>query len=145
MEGISYQSFINGEKMKSNILLILSVIVTVICSGCASADVLMLDESKEYDPTNNVLLLFDEPSKEFIIIAIIEGHGSQYNTDSQVLKSIRKSAKKIGAHAIIPLATDKEYVPPTTHANPVAGSPPITIAGGNKITTRAAAIRFVDE
>lgn len=129
--------------MKSGIFLILSI--AVISAGCASADVLMLDESKEYEPTENVLLLFEEPSEPYVVIAIIDGHGSQYNTDSQVLKAIRKSARKIGAHAIIPLATDKEYVAPTTHANPVAGSPPITIAGGNKITTRAAAIRFVDQ
>lgn len=129
--------------MKSGALLLLSIVLFFV--SCASADVLMLDESKEYESTDNVLLLFEEPEEDFIVIAIIEGHGSQYNTDSQVLKSIRKSARKIGAHAIIPLATDKSYVPPTTHANPVAGSPPITIAGGDKITTRAAAIRFVNK
>lgn len=128
--------------MKWGSLLIFSIIIL---AGCASADVLMLDESKEYNPTENVLLLFEEPSEPYVVIAIIDGHGSQYNTDSQVLKAIRKSARKIGAHAIIPLATDKEYVPTTTYANPVAGSPPITIAGGNKIITRAAAIRFIDQ
>ena len=124
---------------------LLRVAMVWLWGSWASAEVLMLDESKEYESTDNVLLLFEEPEEDFIVIAIIEGHGSQYNTDSQVLKSIRKSARKIGAHAIIPLATDKSYVPPTTHANPVAGSPPITIAGGDKITTRAAAIRFVNK
>ncbi len=76
------------------------------------------------------------------MIAIIEGNGSQYNKQSQVFKAMQKRARKIGAHAIIPISTDTEYVPTTTHANPVAGSPPITIMGGNKIIMKAAAIRF---
>jgi len=68
--------------MKSGTFLILSTVF--ILMSCASADVLMLDESKKYEPTENVLLLFEEPSDPFIVIAIIDGHGSQYNTDSQV-------------------------------------------------------------
>jgi|AntRauTorckE6833_2_1112554.scaffolds.fasta_scaffold79653_1 hypothetical protein len=122
-----------------------SFVLIAAISSCASSDVTLIDPSKEYSPTKNVKLLFEEPTREYEVIAIIEGNGTQYNNESQVLKSVRKQAMKIGAHAIFPMSTEKTYVPPTTHANPVQGSPPITIAGGNKITTKVAAIRFIDQ
>ena len=129
----------------NTIKLLISFLVLVTFLSCASADATLIDPSQEYPPTKSVKLLFEEPERPYKVIAIIEGNGSQYNNESEVLKAIRKKAGKIGAHAIIPLSTDKEYVPTTTHANPVAGSPPITIAGGNKITTKAAAIRFINQ
>ena len=122
----------------------ISVLLYLLLINCASANVNLIDSSKKYEPTESVLLLFEEPRRAYKVIAVIEGNGSQYNNESQVLKSIRKKARKIGAHAIIPIVTQKEYVPTTTHANPVAGSPPITIQGGNKIITKVAAIRFLD-
>ena len=127
-----------------NFRLLFFIFITSLLIGCASADVMLTDPSQEYPPTNSVQLLFEEPNKEYKVIAIIEGNGTQYNNETQVIKAIRKEARKIGAHAIIPLSTDKEYVPTTTHANPVQGSPPITIAGGNKITTKTAAIIFIE-
>lgn len=115
----------------------------LIITGCATADATLIDPSRRYEPTENVVLIVEEPNKPYEVIAIIEGNGSQYNNQSDILKSIRKEAMKIGAHAILPISTEKEYVPTTTHANPVAGSPPITLAGGNKIIMKVAAIRYI--
>lgn len=120
------------------------ILVMMIVTGCATADATLIDPSRIYEPTDNVVLIVDEPNEPYEVIAIIEGNGSQYNNQSDVLKSIRKEAMKVGAHAILPISTEKEYVPTTMHANPVAGSPPITLAGGNKIIMKVAAIRFVD-
>jgi len=121
----------------------LLLVLAVVYSGCASASVTLLDPSRQYPPTESVLLLLEEPSRSYEIIAIIEGNGSQYNNEAQVLKAVRKSARKIGAHAIFLITTDKTYVPASTHANPFAG-PPITIMAGDKIVMKIAAIRFID-
>lgn len=121
------------------------MITSIWLLNCASANVNLIDPSKKYESAENVILLFEEPQRAYDVIAIIEGNGSQYQNDSQVIKAIRKKAKKIGAHAIIPISNEKEYVAPATIANPVQGSAPIYIAGGNKIISKYVAIRFLDK
>ncbi len=103
---------------------------------------MLMDPSRTYAPTENVLLLLEEPENEFQIIAIIEAKATQYNTQSDAVKAARKEAQKIGAHAIIPMTAEKKEVQSDTMPNPVAGSPPIYIAGGTQITMKFAAIRY---
>ena len=110
--------------------------------GCASADVMLLDPSRTYAPTTNVKLLLEEPDQSYEIIAIVEARGSQYNNQSQVVRAAQKRAGKLGAHAIIPITTEKTNVAPQTIANPVAGGAPIYIMGGTQMTMKFAAIRF---
>ena len=119
------------------------IIIVYFVSGCAGADVMLMDPSRDYAPTDNVLLLFDEPENEYEIIAVIEAKATQYNSESDAVKAARKEARKIGAHAIIPLTTEKKEVQSETMPNPVAGSPPIYIAGGTQITMKFAAIRYM--
>lgn len=123
-----------------------TTITFVLCyllAGCAGADVMLLDPSKTYPQNENVRLFLEEPEEEYEIIAIVEAKGSQYNNQSEVVKSARKEAGKIGAHAIIPMTTERKEVASETIPNPFAGSPPIYIAGGTQLTMKFAAIRFI--
>ncbi|MCC5927029.1 MAG: hypothetical protein JJU41_10775 [Bacteroidetes bacterium] len=123
---------------------ILSLITAVfLLMGCASADVMLLDPSRSFPPTENVLLLFEEPEDEYEIIAIIEAKGSQYNNQSEVVRAAQKKAGKIGAHGIIPMTNERREVASEVIPNPVAGSPPIYIAGGTQMTMKFAAIRYI--
>ena len=112
--------------------------------GCAGADVMLLDPSKSYPPTENVRLLLEEPEQPYEMIAIIEAKGSQYNNQSQVVRAAQKRAGKIGAHAIMPISNESRQVSPQYVPNPVAGSEPIYIAGGTQMTMKFAAIRYTD-
>ena len=113
--------------------------------GCAFANVNLIDPSQKYEPSPNTLLLFTNPTQSFKVIAIVEGSGSPYNNESQVIEAMRIKAQSIGAHAVIIVNTEKEYVLPSTHANPVQGGPPIYLSGGNKIITKGYAIRFINK
>ena len=105
---------------------------------------MLTDPSRTYEPTENVQLLLEEPSRPYEIIAIIEAEGSQYNNQSQVVRAARGKAEKIGAHAIMPVANESRNVAPQMLPNPVAGGPPIYMAGGTQMTLKFAAIRFTD-
>lgn len=123
-----------------NLTVILSV--GVILAGCASAHVVMLDTSRSYPPTKGVVMLMGEPERSYEVIAIIEGNGSQFNNQTQVIKAIQKKARKIGAHAIYLISSENQYVP-TTYTRNLDGSL-LTIPGGNKQIVKALAIRFTD-
>lgn len=122
---------------------VLAFILCYLLAGCAGADVILLDPSKTYSPTENVRILFEEPDEEYEIIAIVEAKGSQYNNQSEVFRAAQKEAGKIGAHAIIPMTTETREVASETIPNPVAGSSPIYIAGGTQMTMKFAAIRYI--
>lgn len=85
--------------------------IVALISGCASADVMLMDPSKSYPPTENVQIILEEPTRAHIIIAIVEGDGTQYNNQSQVVRAMQKKAAKIGANAIILMNTESQYVP----------------------------------
>ena len=109
--------------------------------GCAASSVVMLD-SRKFEPSDSVEILFEEPQdRKFEVIAIVEGNGSIYNTYPEVLKKAKEKAQQIGAHAIIPLPQENHYVPYTSH---MIGQTPITMPGGNKITVKTIAIRYLD-
>lgn len=109
-------------------------------SGCVSTSAVMMNSSQTYRPTDNVAILFEAPERDYDIIAIVEGNGSVFNNYSQVLKKIQEKAKKIGAHAIIPITTESQYVP-TKYITNVDGSL-LALPDGNKITIKTAAIRY---
>ena len=121
------------------------IALVIYISGCAGADVMLLDPSKSYSPTENVQLLLDKPKRPYNIIAVIEAKGSQYNNESQTVRAAQTRAAKIGAHAIFLISNQNEHVSPQVIPNPVLGSPPIYIMGGNKMTLKFAAIRFLRE
>ncbi len=119
--------------------------LAVYISGCAGADVMLLDPSKSYPPTEHVQLLFDKPKRLYNVIAVIEAKGSQYNNESQIVRAAQNRAGRIGAHAIIPISNESEHVSPQIVPNPVLGGPPIYIMGGNRVTLKFAAIRFPED
>ncbi|MYC15695.1 MAG: hypothetical protein F4Y39_18375 [Gemmatimonadetes bacterium] len=120
--------------------ILLSVLFILAASGCVGTSAVMINSSRTYPPTDNITILFKEPDRTYEIIAIIEGNGTVFNNQSQVLKEMQVKAQKIGAHAIIPLTTDSQYVPDKYIQN-IDGSP-LLIPGGNKITMKAVAIRY---
>lgn len=116
------------------------LLLALLASGCVNTDVVMIDPSKSYAPTYGAQLIFEDPSQPHEVIAIIEGNGGIFNNQSDVLKKIQKKAADIGAHAVVPITSESEYVPPTVTQN-VDGSL-LTVPGGTKRTVKAAAIRF---
>lgn len=126
--------------MKNLIVILLVGSVGVILAGCATADAVLIDTSRKYPPTESVAILLEDPEQPYEVIAILEGNGSQFNNQSQVIKAIQKKARKIGAHAIYLISSGNQYVPPTYTRN-FDGSL-LTIPGGNKQMVKAIAIRF---
>lgn len=120
------------------------ILLLIFLSGCAGADVVLMNPLRTYTPTKHVQILFEEPERPFEVIGIMEGRATPYNTQSAAIRAMRKRARKIGAHAIIFTNKETQYVPTTYLPNPVAGSPPIIMKGGYKIIMTAAAIRFLD-
>ena len=119
------------------------LLLALLTSGCVNTDVIMTDPTKSYAPTYGAQLIFDEPSEPHEVIAIIEGNGGTFNNQSDVLKKIQEKAAQIGAHAILPMTSESEYVPPTVTQN-IDGSL-LTVPGGTKQTVKAFAIRFKQE
>ena len=116
------------------------LIVSLMVCGCVATTAVMINSSSKYPPTDNVEILFDVPTdRDCKMIGIIEGNGTQFNNYSAVLKKVQEKARKIGAHAVVPLKTDNQYVADSIVRN-IDGSP-LTIPGGNKITIKAAALR----
>lgn len=129
--------------MKCRNILILAFVAAFAC-GCAVADVILMNPGTKYHATENVQIIFEEPTRKHVVIGIIEGDGSQYNNQSQIVRAMQKKASIIGAHAIMIMSTESQYVPPTTHANPISSGRPITLAGGTAYKIKAVAIRYVD-
>lgn len=120
------------------------VLVASFVAGCAGADVMLLNPAQTYEPTENVQLLMEVPTRPYEMIAIIEAKGYQYNNQSQVVRAAQRRAGRVGAHAIMPMTTENRDVAARVIPNPVAGSPPIYMAGGTQITMKFAAIRYTD-
>ena len=75
------------------------------------------------------------------MIAIVEANGSIYNNYAHVLNKAKQKAQQIGAHAIIPMPQENEQVQTTTH---MIGQTPVIIPGGNKITIKVIALRYIE-
>lgn len=116
------------------------LIFSLMVCGCVATTAVMLNSGSKFPPTDNVEILFEvPPDRDCKMIGIIEGNGTQFNNYSAVLKKVQEKAQKIGAHAVVPLTTDNQYVADAVVRN-IDGSP-LTIPGGNKITIKVAALR----
>jgi hypothetical protein len=105
---------------------------------------MLLEPGRKYPRTEGATIIFENPARAHKVIAIIEGDGHQSSNQSQIVRAMQRKAARIGAHAILLTSTESQYVPTTTHANPVAGGAPLTIAGGTKYKMKAVAIRYTD-
>ncbi len=129
--------------MKCRNILILAF-VAAFAGGCATADFILMNPGTTYPAIENVQIILEEPTRKHIVIGIIEGDGSQYNNQAQIVRAMQKKAGIIGAHAIMIMSTESQYVPTTTHANPISSGRPITLRGGTTYKIKAVAIRYVD-
>ncbi|MBZ0264813.1 hypothetical protein K8I28_09100 [bacterium] len=112
--------------------------------GCASADAILLNPSIEYPPTEHVELLLDEPNLEYVVIALIEGTATQYNTKSEAIEKMQKKAAQVGAHALIIVSEETDYVSASIVPNPVQGSAPLYVKGGKTLALSGKAIRYLE-
>jgi hypothetical protein len=70
--------------------------------GCATTSVVMLYESDKYPATTSVAILSAAPDRPCKAIAILEATGPANTPLPDLLESMRKKAKDIGADAIMP-------------------------------------------
>ena len=137
---ITVVSPVREDKSVSSIIRCVAVLFSLMVCGCVATTAVMMNSSAKYPPTDSVEILFEVPKdRNCKMIGIIEGNGTQFNNSSDVLKKVQEKARKIGAHAVVPLTTDNQYVADSVVRN-FDGSP-LTIPGGNKITIKAAALR----
>lgn len=123
----------------------------MIASGCVTTNVDLTDPEASYQSTSEVELLFEEPSRPYKVIALIEGNGSTRRKQSLVFDKILKKAKKIGAHAIIPIDSNIQYYPKSTFNDEPASSITDLVSkllgganGGYEFDLEVKAIRFID-
>jgi hypothetical protein len=79
----------------------LFAMLLLIC-GCATTSVVMLYESDKYPATTSVAILSAAPDRPCKAIAILEATGPVNTPLPDLLESMRKKAKDIGADAIMP-------------------------------------------
>ena len=109
--------------------------------GCAQTSVLLMDESKKYAPSDDVKILEQAPSVQYMTIAILETRGSVGYNIVDLLSQARDEARKIGADAIIPFEERQEYQQQQLFYNPwLSGYQ--TIGGGNIPIVKCYAIIF---
>ena len=131
--------------MKFGTLAGLILVIMLAVLGCGvHAVVVPIDSGKAaYEPTDNVTILFEEPNHSYEAIALIEGNGGRIYSQARILQALQAKAQAIGAHAIITVATDSEYVPTFRMTN-VDGSL-LTIPGGHNKSAKVLAIRYTSD
>ncbi len=91
--------------MKTNLLLHL-ILVSLLVSGCVSEGTHILTGPK-FPPTQpeTVQILIEKPSKEHVVIGLVESRGMGITTEANDLElsmnALKKEAASIGADAII--------------------------------------------
>jgi len=148
---------------------LLCLVLVTLLSGCASVPthVAVLDPSRRFEPTQNVVVLLRPPERRHVEIAKLESRGAIGEPETALIEDAREKAKALGAHAIVTLETLTQYHPPITVWDP--WPPPYpwyrdrwtgmrfwpygpgfpfgeerVLPGGNVLTLRAVAIRFED-
>ena len=77
-------------------------VMLLVISGCTTTSVVMLYESDKYPATTSVAILAAAPDRPCKAIAILEATGPANTPLPDLLESMRKKAKDIGADAIMP-------------------------------------------
>ena len=133
--------FGNQEVNEMIIRISLTTLTILILNGCATTSVLILDESKQYPPSQFVAILNENPSKPYIVIAQLETRGAVGTSLPQILESMRDEAKIIGADAIIPTEDVSEQQQMGLMYNPWLGGYQ-TLGGGKVPIIRGHAIKY---
>src|SRR5690625_1584441 len=125
-------------KLQNTILLILPLFITV---GCAQTSLVKLEESRQFAPPDNVLILEHVPDEPFEIIARLETRGTAFQSIPPLLNQMRNEASKIGADAIIPVEERQEQIQQQVMYNPWLGGYQ-TLGGGSAPIVTSYAIIF---
>ena len=133
--------FGNQEVNEMIIRISLTTLTILILNGCATTSVLILDESKQYPPSQFVAILNVQPSEPYIVIAQLETRGAVGTSLPQILSSMRDEAKTIGADAIIPTEDVSERQQMGLMYNPWLGGYQ-TLPGGKVPVIRGHAIKY---
>jgi len=123
-------------------VMILIVLTAFIC-GCAQTSAVMVDSSKQYQPTEKVLLLTEAPSRPYISIAVLESTGPVNTPLPDLLESMKKKGMAIGADAVIPMQDVSTTQQQGIMYNPWLGGYQ-TIGGGTLPKIRGVAIKFTE-
>ena len=118
----------------------------IFLAGCATSSSALVDPSKQYAPTENVVLLEQLPTdRPYEVIAYIDGSpGYAGQPLTEILEVMRKEAASLGAHALVPAGRDDRTSPQGLYYNPALGAYQVT--GGHTFThLRGAAIRYLDQ
>ena len=126
-----------------NIFLFPFLLSIFLLTGCATTSVLILDESKQYPPTQYVEILNSSPSEPYVVIAQLETRGAVGTSLPQILESMRDEAKSIGADAIIPTEDVSEQQQQGLMYNPWLGGYQ-TLPGGKVPVIRGLAIKYAN-
>jgi len=110
-------------------------------TACTNTNVVLLDESKKYAPSQSVQILDRPPEQPYEVIAQLETRGAVGKTRPELLQSMREEAKGIGADAIIPTEEGREQLQQGIIFNPWLGGYQ-TIGGGQVPILRGYAIIF---
>ncbi len=110
-------------------------------NNCAQTSVVLLDDSRNFGPSNTVRILEQVPNESFEIIARLETRGMVGQSIPSLLNQMRDEAKQIGADAIIPVEERQERQQQGIMYNPWLGGYQ-TIGGGTVPIVTSYAIIF---
>lgn len=118
-------------------------LIVLMLAGCAAmTDVTLMNTAKTYAPTTEVELLFEEPTRPFEVIAILDSRGNAGVSEMVVLNNMRDKAKQIGADALLPTGRSQIQHQQGVLYNPWLGGYQ-TIGGGTSSTLRGVAIKYL--
>lgn len=135
--------------------------MTLLLASCAtvSTQVVELNPSQRYAPSQNVEVLLQKPARPHVEIALIESRGW---SEAELLNDAREKARTLGADAIVKLETERVYHPPVAVYDPWYdpfywgyyrrgpfpgfpepwGAPYRVVGGGHSYVLKAMAIKY---
>jgi hypothetical protein len=101
-------------KTLRSILCSAALMLTAACAS-VSTQIVELNPTQKYPPTENVEVLLQKPTRPHTQIALIESRGT---SEAELLNDAREKAKVLGADAIVKLETDRIYHEPVPVYDP---------------------------
>jgi hypothetical protein len=93
--------------------------------GCASVvtQVTVFDPAQKFEPTQNVAILTEFPTRAHVKVGLIEVEGTVGGSDGTLLEEARKQAQALGADAIVVTEVTSVYYPPVPVYDPWYADP----------------------
>lgn len=124
-------------------LLLLVALTVLLLSGCmAWSKSSLLQGSQGYPPSQTVDVLSVPPEREHEIFALIEAQGGKGVSLPQLIEEMKKSAKKLGADAIIPYMESRTPQQQSFAYNPWLGGYQTFSSGSPDVILRGYAVKY---